>query len=94
MSQVILSGFIKVPPDDLAAVSAALPRHIELTRAEPGCLEFEVTSPATDPARFDVSETFVDAAAFRHHQQRVINSAWGQCTQNVERHYEITGLND
>ena len=94
MSQVILSGFIKVPPDDLAAVTAALPHHIELTRAEPGCVQFEVTPHPTEPTRFDVSETFADSAAFRHHQQRVTNSAWGKSTQNVERNYEITGFND
>lgn len=94
MSHVVLSGFIKVPPDDLAAVTAALPRHIELTRAEPGCMKFEVTTHPIDSTRFDVHETFVDPAAFRHHQQRVIHSAWGECTQNVERNYEITGLND
>ena len=94
MSQVILSGFIKVPPDDLAAVTAALPQHIELTRAESGCLRFEVTPDESDPTRFDVTEAFADPTAFRHHQQRVTGSAWGQCTKNGERHYEITGLHD
>ena len=94
MSQVILSGYIKVPPDELAIVTAALPQHLELTRAESGCLKFEVTPHVSDPTRFDVSEIFVDPAAFRHHQKRVTSSAWGQYTKNVKRNYEITGLHD
>jgi autoinducer 2-degrading protein len=94
MSNVVLSGFIKVPPDDLVAIIAALPQHIELTRAESGCLRFEVTPHTVDSTRFEIDEVFVDPAAFRHHQQRVTHSAWGKCTQNVERNYEIKGLND
>lgn len=94
MPSVSLIGFIRVPPADLPAVQAELPRHIELTRAEAGCLRFEVTPAADDPNRFEVSEKFIDAEAFRAHQQRVRSSKWGAVAVNVERHYTIRGLND
>lgn len=42
MSRVILEGYIVVPENDLAAVSAELATHIELTRKEEGCLQFDV----------------------------------------------------
>jgi quinol monooxygenase YgiN len=91
MSKVIVQGFIIVPDDDLDAVSAELPTHISATRSESGCLVFEVTASSEQPGRFDVYEEFTDATAFEHHQRRVADSQWGRVTQNVSRHYEITG---
>ncbi len=35
---LILKGFIIVPPNDLAEVKDELDKHIQLTRAETGCL--------------------------------------------------------
>ena len=89
MSQVTLSGYIVVPDEELAVVSAALVEHIALTRAEAGCLTFEVEATPDDPCRFTVHEVFVDRQAFDLHQQRVKASHWGEVTGNVSRHYEI-----
>ncbi|WP_404819203.1 putative quinol monooxygenase, partial [Vibrio tritonius] len=36
--------------------------HKALTRAEAGCLVFEVTQNPDNPLRFDVYEEFIDAA--------------------------------
>lgn len=92
MSKVTLSGYIVVPDADLAAVEAELPRHIENTRKERGCLRFEVTRDDTDRNHFRVFEEFVDPAAFRQHQQRVAGSRWGEISRNVIRHYQVEGL--
>jgi quinol monooxygenase YgiN len=43
-----------VPVIDLEVVKAALPKHIELTRAEHGCLLFTVTLDQEDPNKFNV----------------------------------------
>jgi quinol monooxygenase YgiN len=77
------------PPDRLAAVTEALPVHIALTRAEPGCLSFDVTPSPDDPGRFLVSEVFSDQAAFDAHQFRIKSSAWAQVTAGLPRHYAI-----
>ncbi|WP_421187965.1 putative quinol monooxygenase [Aeromonas enteropelogenes] len=90
MSKVTLKGFIIVPPSDLAQVKDELARHIQLTRAEPGCLVFEVIQDSANPCRFDVYEEFVDNIAFQAHQARVKSSYWGEITANVERHYTVT----
>lgn len=66
-----------------------LPRHIELTRAEAGCLQFDVTQTG-DPLVWTVSERFVDRAAFDAHQARVAASEWGRATAGIERNYQIT----
>ncbi len=49
-----------------------------------------VTQDDMNPLKFSVYEEFVDQAAFDLHQARVKSSRWGQVTQNVERHYQIS----
>ncbi|MGG7517286.1 putative quinol monooxygenase [Allorhizobium undicola] len=78
-----------MPEDRLAAVTAALPLHIELTRAEPGCLSFSVTLSNDAAGRFLVSEVFTDQAAFDHHQARTKASAWFKVTEGIPRDYVI-----
>ncbi|MFQ2084661.1 putative quinol monooxygenase [Aeromonas veronii] len=92
MKEIILKGFILVSQNDLMAVKDELDNHIQLTRAETGCLIFEVTQDPLNPCRFDVYEEFVDKVAFQAHQARVKSSRWGEITVNVERHYTVTGI--
>ncbi|WP_105167808.1 putative quinol monooxygenase [Pseudoalteromonas sp. T1lg23B] len=92
MNKIILRGHILVPEPELGQVRQALNEHIELTRAEPGCIVFEVTQNPDNPLRFDVYEEFIDAEAFRQHQHRVSASMWAAQTQNVSRHYGVEGL--
>lgn len=89
MSKVILQGYIEVPDTELDSVEAELPRHIDLTRNEPGCLTFCVEQDQCYQNRFSVYEVFANQEAFAHHQQRVKASRWGAVTKNVQRHYSI-----
>lgn len=70
-------------------VARHLPTHVELTRAEPGCLSFEVT-PTDVPGVWSVAEEFADRAALQAHQARVAASTWGRATRDVVREYEVT----
>lgn len=87
--RVLLDGYMEVPPDRAAAVTGALPDHIALTRAEPGCLAFDVVVDPSDSGRLLVSEVFADRAAFDAHQARARASAWAQVTAGLPRHYSI-----
>lgn len=89
MPRVLLDGYLEVPADRIDAVRAALPEHIRLTRAEPGCLRFEVTQDPNEPTHFRVSEVFADRAAFEGHQSRAGASAWAIVTAGMPRHYTI-----
>ena len=90
-TQVHLDGhLICSTPDELATVETYLPDHIRLTRAEPGCLTFEVTQ-TEDPMVWRVAECFADRVAFEVHQRRVKDSDWGRATAGIRRAYEITG---
>lgn len=94
MSIVTLEGsLICDHPAEAALVAALLPSHIRLTRAEPGCLAFEVTS-TDDPLVWSVSERFSNAQSFRAHQTRVATSEWGVATASIERRYSVTGLDN
>ena len=89
-SKVYLNGHIDVPQDRLHAVSEALPEHVRLTYAEPGCISFEVVPCPTVPGRFLVSESFVDQRAFDAHQVRAKASAWAEASAGIPREYSIT----
>lgn len=89
---MVLEGYIIVPSTDLAMVQDALPDHIRLTRAEPGCIIFEVKQSSADLNRFHVYEEFTDRDAFDAHQVRTRNSYWAQVTESAERHYTLSVL--
>lgn len=90
MKTLILRGHILVPKEDLVAVNAALAEHIDRTRAEAGCIRFEVTVDPNNAARFNVLEEFRDREAFEHHQKRTAASHWATVSSRASRHYEIT----
>lgn len=89
MPKIILSGHIEVPADELEQVREALTTHISKTRAEAGCLIFEVTESEDKLGVFTVYEEFESKEAFELHQKRVKESDWGAVTKNVSRHYTI-----
>lgn len=94
MPRIQLTGILICANDEQAAIVATqLPRHIELTRAEAGCIRFDVT-PTDDPLVWDVAELFATEDAFRAHQERVAASAWRAATAGIERKYSIQQLAD
>lgn len=76
---------------EASRVRAALADHIRLTRAEPGCLSFEVVQ-TDDPLVWQVDEAFTDAPAFTAHQTRASTSEWAAQTAGIERKYKVNGL--
>ncbi len=89
VSKVVLSGHILVASEDLAKVRDALPLHCELTKAEPGCLVFQVNEDPNQAGKFTVYEEFESRATFQRHQERVAASDWGRISRNVERFYTV-----
>ena len=86
-SAVCLSGQLVCHTQDQAdTVRDHLPLHLALTRAEPGCCSFNVTT-TSNPLMWQVEESFEHAAAFEAHRERVASSEWGQATLGIERRY-------
>lgn len=92
MTEVRLTGqLVCSDAAEQSLVVKFLPEHIALTRAEPGCLHFEVTRIG-DSRTWRVEERFTDASAFTAHQARVATSEWGRATQAITRDYTVEGL--
>lgn len=88
---VRLSGqLICASAAELDLVRAYLPEHIRLSRAEPGCLSFEVTQ-TPDPMIWQVEESFTDRAAFDAHQVRTKASEWGRRSAAIRREFRVLG---
>ena len=79
--------------DEVAAVRQHLSDHIALTRAEPGCLTFEVT-PTDDPMVYEVMEAFRDRPSFDAHQARTRDSAWFAATRGILRDFRVEEIGD
>ncbi|MFN4201675.1 MAG: putative quinol monooxygenase [Tabrizicola sp.] len=75
-------------PGEAEIVRANLPEHIRLSRAEPGCLTFNV-DPTADPLIWRLDESFTDRAAFEAHQARTRGSAWFAATATLKRDFSI-----
>lgn len=82
-----------VTEDEVAAVQAHLAAHIALTRAEPGCLAFEIT-PTDDPMVFEVMETFRTRDDFNAHNTRTRASDWFAATRSVLRDFRVEEVGD
>ncbi len=89
MAKVYLDGLLVAhSAAEHALVDLYLEEHIALTRAEPGCLKFEVTEDPNDRNKFHVSEIFDSEEAFDAHQERAKASEWGQVSAPLERRFK------
>ncbi|WP_267421946.1 MULTISPECIES: putative quinol monooxygenase [unclassified Curtobacterium] len=91
-AEVRCSGRLVCATEDEAdTVRRHLPDHVRLTRAEAGCIAFDVLE--TDDALVrSVAERFTDQDAFERHQHRVAGSEWGRATAGIERRYVIEAV--
>ena len=83
----LIGKLICATEEQTAIVREYLPEHIRLSRAEPGCLAFEVDHAGS--MTWSVDERFVDRPAFEAHQNRTKASVWGHQTAGIAREYEI-----
>lgn len=79
--------------EEAATVRWHLPQHIALSRAEPGCLSFDVT-PTDDPLMFEVMESFSTREDFDAHQTRTRASPWFEATRHILRDFRVEELRD
>ena len=87
-------GYLDVPSDRWDNILEALDIHIDKTRAEAGCLAFNVIPRPEMPFRLLVSELFRDQASFDAHQKRASNSSWAEISAGIPRHYKISEVTE
>lgn len=89
--EVHLSGTLTCAgPDDVRAIAHHVAAHVAASRAEPGCLAFDLWQ-TDDPMVWQVRERFASAAAFAAHQRRTRASAWWAATGHIPRRFTVTG---
>ncbi|WP_175954101.1 putative quinol monooxygenase [Schaalia sp. Marseille-Q2122] len=90
---IALSGILSCKDErELGLVQAFLPAHIEFTRAEEGCISFEVTQDSVNPLIWHVNELFDSQASFDAHQRRTLASEWGAQTAHIKREYIVSEI--
>lgn len=75
------------------AVRLHLDQHVALSRAEPGCLSFEIVQ-TDDPMIWDVRESFRTREDFDAHQLRTRASPWFEATRHILRDFKVEELRD
>lgn len=91
---ILLTGrLICTDEQEAQIVRRHLSDHIRLTRAEPGCLSFEV-KPTADPLIWQVDESFADQTGFDAHQTRTKVSPWFAATAQIRRDFTVTEAPD
>ena len=89
-TDLTVSGWLTIPSAEQALLLPLLDEHIQLTRAETGCLAFNIMRSAQDPERFEIAERFRDREAFEAHRLRTAASRWGLATRHIPRHVRIS----
>ncbi|MBW6417479.1 putative quinol monooxygenase [Celeribacter sp. PS-C1] len=90
--KVMLSGTMTCAAHEIDHVLALLPEHIRLSRAEPGCLQFDLWQDEVRPTEFHVTEVFRDARAFAAHQDRTQSSDWWRVTHHMARDFRTSNV--
>lgn len=78
---------------DAESVSRLRAEHIRLSRAEPGCMLFDV-APTDDPLVWEVIESFRTRADFDAHQTRTRASARFAATRGCIRDFVAEEIGD
>ncbi len=88
MAKVFLDGLLVAQTAaERAVIDLYLEDHVLLTRAEPGCLKFEVTQDPKKRNVFIVSEEFESEEDFDFHQERTNASEWGKVSEKIGRKF-------
>ena len=90
MKDLIVVATITAQPGQEATVRAALERVVPHSRAEAGCLRYDLHGDVADPARFVMLEAWKDAAALAEHEatphfQELVASIGGKATIAVAK---------
>lgn len=86
----LLAGHVIAPEANLEAILQELPGHRDATRAEPGCLRFDVFQDLEDKCKLHVFEVFKSEKDFRLHKKRMQGTAWVKASQNLEKFYTVS----
>jgi quinol monooxygenase YgiN len=80
---IVVSGVIRIEPEDREAALAAIEPLVAATLAEPGCIEYGYWADPTDPGRFRVFEQWRSDEALRTHFTTAHMAAFGEALGSI-----------
>ncbi|MEP6342626.1 MAG: hypothetical protein ABJ275_04865 [Maricaulaceae bacterium] len=93
---VILTGYLDIPKHIRYTSDGhfreLLREHIDVSRAEPGCVFFKISNGFVKRRRLHIVEIFETPDSYHVHQARTHLSEWYRTTRLIERHYNVIGL--
>lgn len=89
--QIALKGTLRcADTGQLMAMLLHVSSQVSATRAEPGCLHFDI-SQTGDPLVWRIEALFRDAAALEAHRVRTAASAWAGAMGGICREIRVFG---
>ena len=91
---LILSVFLRVPPDQVEVLRPHMQTVIAASRAEPGCLFYTLAEDMAEPGLIRAFEVYADDAALKAHGESDHFKAWravsGQYPRQERTLYDAT----
>lgn len=81
MSQLTIVAHIHAKPEHIARVQAELEKLIPITRAEPGCLQYDLHGNNADPAHFMFYENWTSRGLWQAHMNAPHLAAYMTATE-------------
>jgi quinol monooxygenase YgiN len=92
MSKLTIVANIHAQPDQIELVNAALERLIPITRAEQGCLQYDLHRDNSNPAHFMFFETWESRELWQHHMQAPHLAAFLTATDGAMAEFTVNEM--
>lgn len=96
MSKLTIVATIRAHPDHVERVRAELDKLVPITRAEQGCLRYELHRDNADAAHFMFIESWASRELWQTHMNAPHLAAWMQATEGMVAEFtlhEMTQIN-
>ncbi|MDF1606822.1 putative quinol monooxygenase [Hoeflea sp. YIM 152468] len=83
MSKLTIVATIKAKPDQIALVKAELEKLIPITRAEAGCIDYDLHQDISNPAHFMFYENWESRELWQSHMKAPHLAAYAEATDGA-----------
>lgn len=92
MSKLTILANIEAKADQAEFVKSELLKLIELTRAEEGCLDYNLHQDNENPAHFMFYENWQSRASWQHHMDADYMKAYGEAVENAVESWTLNEM--
>ncbi|MBL8024340.1 MAG: antibiotic biosynthesis monooxygenase [Elusimicrobia bacterium] len=89
MTKLIIGANIRAKPDRIQLVKAELEKLVPITRAEKGCIQYDLHRNNNDPAHFMFYEIWESRELWQAHMKAPHLVAYRQATESVVEEFRL-----